>query len=79
MMSTLASRVHEESMGDVMYLQQAFHQPDASHFVDAVIQEVNRYFENKNWVLIKKSKVPEDVDIVSSVWSMQQKRDITTN
>jgi hypothetical protein len=52
---------HAKMIGDIMYLQQPLHQPDASHFVDAVIEEVNGYVENKNWVLTKRSKVPEDI------------------
>ncbi len=39
---------HTEMMGDVMYLQQALRQPDASRFVDAVISEVNGHVMNKN-------------------------------
>ena len=48
---------HAEMMGDIMYLQQALHQPDASQFVDAVIQEVNGHVDNKHWTLIKRSEV----------------------
>ncbi len=66
-------------MGDIMYLQQALRQPDASQFVDAVIQEGNGHVDNKHWTLIKRSKVPEGADVVPSVWSMRRKRDITTN
>ncbi len=70
---------HAEMMGGIMYLQQALRQPDASHFVDAVISEVNGHVTNKNWALIKRSEVPEDADVVPSVWAMRRKRDITTN
>jgi hypothetical protein len=70
---------HAEMMGDIMYLQQALRQPDASQFVDAVIQEGNGHVDNKHWTLIKRSKVPEGADVVPSVWSMRRKRDITTN
>ncbi len=70
---------HAEMMGDIVYLQQALRQPDASHFVDAVISDVNGHVTNKNWALIKRSKVPEDADIVPSVWAMRRKRDTTTN
>ncbi len=70
---------HAEMMGDIMYLQQALCQPDAPHFVDAVISEVNGHVTNKNWALIKRSEVPEDADVVPSVWAMRRKRDITTN
>jgi hypothetical protein len=70
---------HAEIMGDIIYLQQVLHQPDALHFVDAVIQELNGHVDNNKWVLTKKSKVPEDVNILPSVWSMHHKRDISTN
>jgi hypothetical protein len=70
---------HEEMMGDVMYLQQALCLPDASQFIDAKTQEVNGHVGNKHWTLIKRSEVPEDAGGVPSVWSMQCKRDITTN
>ncbi len=70
---------HAEMMGDIMYLNQALNQPDASHFVEAVIAEVNGHVDNKHWQLTKRSKVPPDVDVLPSVWSIRQKRDITTN
>ncbi len=66
-------------MGDILYLQQAFRQPDAKEFVQAVIKEVNGHVDCKSWTLKKRSKVPEDIQIVPSVWSMQCKRDLTMN
>ncbi len=57
-------------MGDILYLQQVLRQPDAKEFVQAVIKEVNRHVDCKNWTLKKRSEVPEDVQIVPSVWSM---------
>ncbi len=57
-------------MGDILYLQQALRQPDAKGFVQAVIKEVNRHVDCKNLTLKKRSKVPEDVQIIPSVWSM---------
>jgi hypothetical protein len=70
---------HAEIMGDVMYLNQALHQPDAPHFVEAVITELNGHVNNKHWQLTKQSEVPPDVNVLPSVWSMRRKRDITTN
>jgi hypothetical protein len=70
---------HAEMIGDILYLQQALRQPDAKEFVQAVIKEVNGHVDCKNWTLKKRSKVPEDVQIVPSVWSMQCKGDLTTN
>jgi hypothetical protein len=70
---------HAEMMGDIMYLQQALKRPDAKEFVQAVIKKVNGHVDSNNWMLQKQSKVPEDVWIVPSVWSLQCKRDLTTN
>ncbi len=70
---------HAKMMGDIMYLQQALKQPDAKEFVQAVIKEVNGHLDFNNWMLQKQSNVPEDVQIVPSVWSLWCKRDLTTN
>jgi hypothetical protein len=70
---------HAEMMGDIMYLQQVLKQPDAKEFVQMVIKEVNGHMDSNNWMLQKQSNVPEDVQIVPSVWSLQRKCDLTTN
>jgi hypothetical protein len=70
---------HAEMMGDIMYLQQALRQHDAKEFIQAVVKEVNGLVDCKNWSLKKRSKVPDDVQIMPSVWLMQRKRDLTTN
>jgi hypothetical protein len=61
-----------------MYLNQALQQPDAAHFVEAVVQEVNGHVDNNHWRLTKCSKVLPDMEVVPSVWSLACKRDITT-
>ncbi len=66
-------------MGDILYLQQALRQHDTKEFVQAVVKEVNGHVDCKNWSLKKRSKVPEDVQIVPFVWSIQHKCDLTTN
>ncbi len=60
---------HAEMMGDIMYLQQALKQPNVKEFVEAVIKEVNGHMDSNNWML-QKQNVPEDVQIVPSVWSL---------
>ncbi len=70
---------HAEIMGDMMYLQQVLKQPNAKEFVQAIIKEVNGHVDSNNWMLQKRRDVPEDVQIVPSVWSLQCKRDLTTN
>jgi hypothetical protein len=59
-------------MGDFMYLQQALRQPDAK-------EEVNGHVDSNNWTLKKQHEVPDDAQIVPSVWSMRRKRDLTSN
>ncbi len=44
--------------------------PNAKEFVQAIIKEVNRHVDSNNWTLRKQSKVPEDIQIVPSVWSL---------
>ena len=70
---------HAEMMSDIMYLQQALKQPDAKEFVQVVIKEVNGHVDSNNWMLRKQSKVPEDILMVPSVWSLQCKYNLTTN
>ncbi len=70
---------HAEMMGDIMYLQQALKQPNAKEFVQVVIKEVNRHVDSNNWMLQKRRNVPEDVQIVPSVWSLKCKSDLTMN
>ncbi len=61
---------HVEMMEDIMYLNQALQQPDAAHFVEAVVQEVNGHVDNNHWRLTKRSKGPSDMEVISSVWSL---------
>jgi hypothetical protein len=70
---------HAEMMGEILYLQQALRQHEAKEFVQAVVMEVNRHMDCKNWSIKKRSKVPEDVQIVLSVWLMGCKCDLKTN
>jgi hypothetical protein len=70
---------HAEMMGDIMYLQQALRQHDAKEFVQAIVKEINGHVDYDNWTLKKRSEVPDDVQIVPSVWSMRHKHDLATN
>jgi hypothetical protein len=70
---------HAEMMGDIIYYHQALQQPDAQQFANAIVKEVDCHVENKHWQLIKRGDVPEDAQIVPSVWSMQRKPNLTTN
>jgi hypothetical protein len=70
---------HAKMMGDIMHLHQALKQEDASQFVEAVVREINGHVENNHWELVKRDSVPDDAQIVPSVWSLWRKRDLTTN
>jgi hypothetical protein len=70
---------HAEMMGDIMYLQQVLRQPNRKEFVHAVIKEVNGHVDSNNWTLRKQSEVPEDIQIVPSVWALRCKHDLTKN
>jgi hypothetical protein len=43
------------------------------------VKEVNGHVEIKHWQLIKRKDVPEDAQVIPSVWSMQCKQNLTTN
>ncbi len=68
-----------EMMGTIIYLQQVLRQPNAMEFVQAVIKEVNGHVDCNNWTLQKRSKVPQDIQIVPSVQSLQHKRNLIMN
>jgi hypothetical protein len=70
---------HAKMMGDIMYLNQALRQPDAKEFMKAVVKEINGHVENKHWELVSRDTVPDDAQIVPSVWLLRRKRDLTTN
>ena len=70
---------HAEMMGDTMYFHQALKQPDSSEFVKAVAKEINGHVDNDHWRLVRREDVPEDTDVVPSVWAMRRKRNLTTN
>ena len=66
-------------LGDMMYFHQAMAQEDSGEFVEAVVKEVNGHVDNSHWKLVPVESVPEDNDILPSVWSMQRKRNLVTN
>ena len=53
-----------------MYFHQSMAQEDSGGFVEAVVKEVNGHIDNAHWKLVPTESVPEDTDILPSVWSM---------
>jgi hypothetical protein len=43
-----------------------------------VVKEINGHINRKHWLVIPKEEVPEDTDIIPSVWALQRKRNLTT-
>jgi hypothetical protein len=65
-------------MGDIMYLNQALKQPDSHQFIEAIIKEVNGHVDRDHWALVKKANLPENVEVLPSVWSVRCKCNLTT-
>ena len=59
-----------EIQGDMMYFHQAMAKEDSGDFVEAVVKEVNGNVDNTHWKLFPIESVPEDTNILPSVWSM---------
>ena len=67
-----------EMLGDTMHLHQALRQPDSRKFVDSVIKEINGHVDRKHWEVTPRADVPEDTDVLPSVWAVRRKRNLTT-
>jgi hypothetical protein len=69
-----------EMLGDVMHLHlhQALRQPDSRQFVDLVIQEINIHVDQKQWEVTPRADVPEDTNVLPSVWAVRRKCNLTT-
>ena len=63
---------------DTMYLHQAMQEPDKKEFVEAMQKEVRDQYENGNFSIIHKSKLPQGATVLPAVWQMKRKRDIKT-
>eukprot|EP00957_Ditylum_brightwellii_P161074 12263570-Ditylum_brightwellii.AAC.1 len=63
---------------DTMYFHQAIKQPDAPHFVEAIVKEIKGHIERGHWQLIPIEDVPKGTKILDTVWAMKQKRNIKT-
>ena len=68
-----------EIQGDTMYFYQEISQEDSGDFVEEMVKEVNGHVNNAHWKLFPIAYVPEDIDILPSVWSIRRKRNIVTN
>ena len=67
-----------EMLGNTMHLHQALCQPDSHQFVDSVIKEINGHVDRKHWEVTPRADVPEDTDVLPSVWAVRRKRNLTT-
>jgi hypothetical protein len=67
-----------EMMGDIMHLHQALWQPYACWFANSFVKEINGQVDQKHWLVIPKEEVPEDTNIIPSVWALQHKWNLTT-
>jgi Reverse transcriptase (RNA-dependent DNA polymerase) len=63
---------------NTLYYHQVLNEPDKDMFIKAMEHEIQQHNDNRNWVPIKRSKVPSTSRVLPSVWSMRRKRDLTT-
>ncbi len=63
---------------DTLYYHQAMREPDRNEFKSGMEKEIKDQFENGNFTVIHKSKVPEGQIILPAVWQMRRKRDART-
>jgi hypothetical protein len=63
---------------DTMYVDQAMKAPDKQKLVKLSSKKVNDHITFKHWILIPRSKVPEGVKVLDSVWYIKRKRNIKT-
>ena len=63
---------------DIMYLNQAMKQPDKKQFMKAMKSEIDSHTENKHWVIVPRSAVPDGMEVLPTVWAMRRKRRIVS-
>ena len=63
---------------DTLYFHQAMKAEDSKEFRKAMQGEVDDHCKNKHWAITSRSKVPEGVKVLDSVWAMRRKRRIKT-
>ena len=59
-----------------IYMHKAMKDPDRKTFIKEMVKYVADQSNNKNFLMIHRSKVPEGVTILPTVWKMKRKRDI---
>ena len=63
---------------DTLYYNQAMQADDAAEFKETMLKEANAHTERGHWEVWEKKDVPEDQDILPSVWAFKRKRRIDT-
>jgi Reverse transcriptase (RNA-dependent DNA polymerase) len=63
---------------DVFYYHEAIKEPDADDFKIAMVKEIKDQWDNGNFRLIERDKVPPDKKILPGVWALRRKREVLT-
>ena len=63
---------------DVFYHHEAMRESDHEHFLKEMEKEITDQWDNGNFRLIKRSKVPPDKNILPGVWALRRKRGVLT-
>ena len=62
----------------MMYYNHAMKEEGAIQFKQVIIKETKNCCNSNNWTIVKQSSVLLYCEILLSVWSMKQKRDLIT-
>jgi Reverse transcriptase (RNA-dependent DNA polymerase)/GAG-pre-integrase domain len=59
---------------DTLYFHEAMKAHDREQFINAMKDEIEGQTKNGNWVVIEKSKIPQNARVLPAVWAMRRKR-----
>ena len=63
---------------DTLYHHQAMRQPDREEFKLAMDKEIRDQMNNGNFTVMRRKDVPQDAQMLPTVWQMKRKREIAT-
>ena len=67
-----------QTNADTMYLHQAMAEPDRDGFKLAIAKEIADHCKRKYWVVVPRSDIPAEQDVLPALWLMKHKRDLIT-
>ena len=63
---------------DTLYHHEAMREPDREKFMTAMVKEFRDQWDNGNFVLKRRTDIPEGARVLPAVWAMKRKRKVLT-